>query len=92
MKRSDLIEVVQESYPTIGHKDASVIVDTLFDTITQALADGRRVELRGFGVFEPRQRKARTARNPKTGEAVNVGEKTAIVFRAGKPMQDRLNS
>ena len=56
-------------------RDVERIVNTIFNEITQSLADGKRVELRGFGAFSVQHRKQRTGRNPRTGEAVNVEEK-----------------
>ncbi|MEM7489338.1 MAG: integration host factor subunit beta, partial [Pseudomonadota bacterium] len=67
------------------------IVNTIFDSITEALAGGDRVELRGFGAFSVKQRDARVGRNPRTGEAVQVEEKHVPFFKAGKLLRDRLN-
>ncbi|MGB0464625.1 MAG: HU family DNA-binding protein, partial [Candidatus Puniceispirillaceae bacterium] len=60
-------------------------------TITTALVEGNRVELRGFGAFSIRERKARLGRNPRTGEAVNVDAKRMPFFKMGKGMKERLN-
>ena len=64
---------------------------TVFDEISKALAGGHRVELRGFGAFSTRQRDARTGRNPRTGEAVDVDAKRVPYFKPGKEMRERLN-
>jgi len=63
-----------------------------FEEITSRLAEGGRVELRGFGTFSTRQREARTGRNPRTGEAVSVPAKKVPYFKPGKEMRERLNS
>ena len=76
---------------SIYQKDATKIVNVFFDTITKALSKNERVELRGFGVFDVKKRKARIARNPKNGAAVAVPEKNVPYFRMGKGMKDRLN-
>ena len=71
--------------------EAELIVVTIFDQIATALAHGERVELRGFGAFRVKQRNARIARNPMTGETVQVDEKAAPFFEAGKELRARLN-
>ena len=91
MNESDLILKVLESEPTLYKKDANKIVDVFFDTISKAISNGERVELRGFGVFDVKQRQARIARNPKNGEAVAVPAKKVPFFRMGKNMKDRIN-
>ena len=91
MNKSDLILKILESEPTIYKKDANKIVNVFFDTISKAISNGERVELRGFGVFDVKQRQARIARNPKNGEAVPVPAKKVPFFRMGKNMKDRIN-
>ncbi len=91
MTRSELIEKIAKENPHLYHTDAERIVSTVFDEITKALKDGNRVELRGFGVFSVRTRKPRKARNPKTGEAVMVDQKTVPFFKAGKLLKKRIN-
>ena len=91
MNKSDLILKILESEPTIYKKDANKIVNVFFDTISKAISNGERVELRGFGVFDVKQRQARIARNPKNGEAVAVPAKKVPFFRMGKNMKDRIN-
>jgi nucleoid DNA-binding protein len=66
------------------------IVETTFDAIIQTLITEGRVELRNFGIFQVRARAARNARNPKTGEKVEVPERVAVIFKAGKEMEDRV--
>jgi integration host factor subunit beta len=91
LNKSDLILKILESEPTIYKKDANKIVNVFFDTISKAISNGERVELRGFGVFDVKQRQARIARNPKNGEAVAVPAKKVPFFRMGKNMKDRIN-
>ena len=92
MTKSELIKLIKNKHANIMLKDATYIVDSVIDEISSALANGDRVELRGFGSFSTRKRKARVARNPKTGDKVTLGERSAIYFRAGKEMRNRLNS
>ena len=91
LNKSDLIIKIANLNPSIYQKDATKIVNVFFDTITKALSKNERVELRGFGVFDVKKRKARIARNPKNGAAVAVPEKNVPFFRMGKGMKDRLN-
>lgn len=91
MNKSDLILKILESDPNLFKKDASKIVNVFFDTISEAISKGERVELRGFGVFDVKEREARIARNPKNGEAVAVPAKKVPFFRMGKDMKDRIN-
>jgi integration host factor subunit beta len=91
MIRSELIAKLAEANPHLYQRDVERIVNTFFDEITAAMARGERVELRGFGAFSVKHRDARTGRNPRTGEAVDVEEKAVPFFKAGKLLRDRLN-
>jgi integration host factor subunit beta len=91
MTKSELIARLAELNPSLYHRDLEQLVNTVFDTITEALENGDRVELRGFGAFSLRERKARVGRNPRTGESVSVDEKTIPFFKMGKGMRERLN-
>jgi integration host factor subunit beta len=91
MIRSELVAIVAEQNPHLTIKDVERIVATIFDEITDALADGRRVELRGFGAFSTRARDPRTGRNPRTGAAVKVDAKKVPYFKPGKELRERLN-
>jgi integration host factor subunit beta len=77
--------------PHLRMEDAELIVATIFDQISAALARGERVELRGFGTFAVKQRSARIGRNPITGETVQVDEKAVPFFRTGDRLHARLN-
>ena len=91
MNKSDIIIKITNLNSSIYQKDATKIVNVFFNTIAKALSKEERVELRGFGVFDVKKRKARIARNPKNGDAVAVPAKSAPFFRMGKGMKDRLN-
>lgn len=91
MIRSELVERLAEANPHLTHKEAERVVSVILEAITQTLAEGGRVELRGFGAFTTRARAARTGRNPKTGEAVAVAAKRVPHFKAGKELRERLN-
>lgn len=85
MTKADLVDQVYEAIgPGVTKKDVGAVVDGLLNAIKQALANERRIELRGFGTFEVRHRKARTARNPRTGESVEVPARAVPVFRASR--------
>ncbi|HEX9159788.1 MAG TPA: integration host factor subunit beta [Rhizomicrobium sp.] len=92
MIKSELVGRLAQRYPHLYHRDVERIVSTLLEEIAQALSDGRRVELRGFGVFSVKVRSSRTGRNPRTGQPVNVGKKRAPFFRTGKELRERLNN
>ncbi len=89
--KSELVQKIAGANSHLLNKDVEAIVNTVLDTISDALVDGGRVELRGFGTFYVKVRDARVGRNPRTGEAVNVPAKSAVAFRPGKDMTDRLN-
>ncbi|KQN77681.1 integration host factor subunit beta [Sphingomonas sp. Leaf67] len=91
MIRSELVQKVAQDNPTLPLRDVERIVSIFFDTITERLHAGGRVELRGFGAFSTRAREARTGRNPRTGEAVEVDAKRVPYFKPGKEMRARLN-
>jgi len=91
MIRSELIQKIADDNPHLYHRDVEKIVNTIFNEITDALASGNRVELRGFGAFSVKKRDARIGRNPRTGESVEVEEKHVPFFKTGKLLRDRLN-
>ena len=92
MTKSELIAWLAAANPHLYQRDVERIVTTIFDEITNALAVGNRVELRGFGAFSVKQRGARIGRNPRTGESVQVSEKFIPYFKTGKQIRDKLNS
>lgn len=91
MIKSELITRLALANPHLYHRDVERIVNTVFDEISDALARGDRVELRGFGAFSVKERPARTGRNPRTGATVHVAEKRVPFFKTGKDLRDRLN-
>ena len=92
MIRSELIKAIADENTDLSHADVERIVECFFDTVTNRLAANGRVELRGFGAFSTRARDARTGRNPRTGEAVDVTAKRVPYFKPGKEMRARLNA
>jgi integration host factor subunit beta len=90
--KSELVQQIGEQFPHLFQRDVENIVNAIFDEITDALARGDRVELRGFGAFSVRQRGARRGRNPRTGQQVDVAEKFVPFFKTGKEMRERLNN
>ncbi|MCK4939663.1 MAG: integration host factor subunit beta [Rhodospirillaceae bacterium] len=91
MTKSELIQRLADANPHLYLRDVERIVTTIFEEITDALADGNRVELRGFGAFSVKERGARIGRNPRTGEAVNVSAKYIPYFKTGKQLREKLN-
>ena len=91
MIRSELVQMLANENPGLAVKEIDRIVSIFFDEISQRLAEGGRVELRGFGAFSTRARDARTGRNPRTGETVAVDAKRVPYFKPGKEMRQRLN-
>ncbi len=92
MIRSELIQKIAAENTHLTQRDVEQIVGTVFREIIEAMARGDRVELRGFGAFSVKVRDARTGRNPRTGEAVDVERKAVPFFKTGKLLRDRLNN
>jgi integration host factor subunit beta len=91
MTKAELIAELAASRPHLRREDVELIVATVFEQITGALSRGDRVELRGFGTFTTKQRKARIGRNPQNGEKVPVDAKAVPFFKASRDFHDRLN-
>ncbi len=91
MTKSQLIAAMTKRFPHLYLRDAENLVNTVFGEISQALEQGNRIELRGFGAFSVRKREPRVARNPKNGDKVKVGARYAIYFRAGKELRELVN-
>ena len=91
MIRSELIQKLTDENPHLFQRDVERIVNTIFDEITETMARGDRVELRGFGAFSVKKRDSRIGRNPRTGASVSVAEKYVPFFKTGKLLRDRLN-
>ena len=91
MIRSELVQKLCLDFPDLTQREIESVVSAFFDSITDQLAEGGRVELRGFGAFSTRKRDARLGRNPRTGESVEVDAKRVPYFKPGKEMRERLN-
>lgn len=91
MIKSELVQTLADLNPQLLQKDIERLVATVFEQITSALAAGHRVELRGFGAFSTKARRARTGRNPRTGTTVAVDAKRVPYFKCGKELRERLN-
>jgi integration host factor subunit beta len=91
MTKSELIEYISEKQTQLTLKDVEVSIKLLLDHMSEILASGERIEIRGFGSFSLHYRAPRTGRNPKTGEAVVLEGKYVPHFKPGKEMRDRVN-
>ena len=91
MIRSELVQVLAADNPELRADEVERVVDIFFEEIAARLAEGGRVELRGFGAFSVKSRPARLGRNPRTGEQVKVTEKVVPYFKTGKQLREKLN-
>jgi len=91
MTKAELIELLVERIERLTKKEAELIVNTVLKSISDSLAGGDKVELRGFGSFKVKERRSREGRNPKTGTKVQVDEKKVPYFKAGKELRERVN-
>jgi integration host factor subunit beta len=91
MTKSELIEKVVQSHSTLNIKVSEIVVNTVFDSIEEALKSGDKVEIRGFGSFTIRERLGREARNPKSGEVVRIPSKRTPFFKTGKELKERVD-
>lgn len=91
MTRSELVKSLAQDNPHLYRRDVETIVSTVLGEIEAALARGDRVELRGFGAFTVKERKARIGRNPRSGEAVAVPDKRLPFFKPGKRLRERVD-
>ncbi|MEO0464980.1 MAG: integration host factor subunit beta [Pseudomonadota bacterium] len=91
MLRSELVALLADKYSHLQAADLEKAVGVILDEIADALAQGDRVELRGFGAFSVRKREARRGRNPRTGDTVEVPAKAVPFFKAGKELRARIN-
>jgi integration host factor subunit beta len=92
MIKSELIAALAAENPHLTQRDIERVVGVIFERIIQALEEGGRVELRGFGAFSVRSRPARSGRNPRTGDSVDVPAKHVPFFKSGKELRARLNA
>jgi integration host factor subunit beta len=91
MTKSDLVQKLSEKVSTLTKKECEVIVDTVFQNMRDALHRGEKIEIRGFGSFTVRLRRAKEGRNPKTGEKVSIPEKRIPFFKVGKELRELVN-
>ena len=91
MVKRELIAALARRHKQLKVKDVDMIARQVFDTMARAVADGREIELRGFGAFRIRPYAPRQARNPGTGETVELGARQGLLFRPGREMKERLN-
>jgi integration host factor beta subunit len=91
MTKSVLIEKVAEKVEGLTRNQTEIVVDTVFDSIKKSLMSGDKIEIRGFGNFRLKTRNPRKARNPKTGESVEVPGKKVLYFKVGKALKEELN-
>lgn len=92
MTKSELITKVSEDMPSLSRVQTEIIVDAFFNSIADALRNGDKVEIRGFGNMRVKYREPRTARNPKTGDKVQVPKKKVLHFKMGKELREMINS
>ena len=92
MTKAELIELLVERIERLTKKEAELIVNTVLKSISDSLAEGDKVELRGFGSFKVKERRSREGRNHKTGTRVQVDEKKVPYFKAGKELRERVNN
>jgi integration host factor subunit beta len=92
MTKSDLVQKLSEQVTTLTKKECEAIVDTVFHHMKDALQHGEKIEIRGFGSFTVRVRRAKEGRNPKTGEKVSIPEKRIPFFKVGKELRELVNA
>ena len=90
LTKSDLIEELA-AVSGLTKKDSEIVIETIFEQITQALVKGDKIELRGFGSFRVRHRNARRGRNPKTGTLVSIPRRRVPFFKVGRELRERVN-
>lgn len=90
MNKADLINALAAKNENFKKNDAEKAVNGMIELITEALKEGDKVQIMGFGSFEVKVRAARTGKNPATGEAIEIPECKAVVFKAGKPLKDSI--
>jgi integration host factor subunit beta len=89
--KSELVRALNEKLPELQVKDVELALNCILRQLADAIVQGERIEIRGFGSFNLHHRPPRIARNPKTGEAINLPAKVALHFKPGREMRDRVN-
>lgn len=91
MKRSDIIRTIQVQFKHMHDVDAAAILDTVSDHIIESVADGNRIEVRGFGTFQPRARATKVGYNPCTGQPMHLDASTTILFKPSRELTKKMN-
>lgn len=91
MKKSEIVSLMKEENPAFTEEQLNSSVEAVFLAISEALTEGKRVEIRGFGAFSVKEKPARIGRNPRTGEAVDIAAKKAVYFKPGKDLKQFVN-
>jgi len=92
MTKSELIEALSSKQPQLAYKDIELAVKTILEYMSSSLSNGERIEIRGFGSFSLHFRPARSGRNPKSGEPVDLVAKHVPHFKPGKELRERVNN
>ncbi len=91
MKRSDIIRTIQVQFKHMRPKDAAAILDTISDSMIDSVANGDRIEIRGFGTFQPRARATKVGYNPCTGQSMHLDASTTILFKPSRELTKKMN-
>ena len=91
MKRSDIIRTIQVQFRRMRGKDAAAVLDTVSDSMIGFIADGDRIEIRGFGTFQPRPRATKVGYNPVTGQPMHLPANTTILFKPSRELTKKMN-
>ena len=91
MTKSDLIQIIAAKLENLPARDVEIVINTMFQSMSDSLRDGDRIEIRGFGSFSVRHRRARVGRNPKTGTSIAVPPKRVPFFTVGHDLKKRIN-
>lgn len=91
MKRSDIVRSIQVRFKNMRVNDAAAIVDSVSDQIIESVANGDRIEIRGFGTFQPRARATKIGYNPCTGQPMELPASTTILFKPSRELTKKMN-
>lgn len=91
MKKSELLTHMKEKNPNFTDDQLGESIEAIFNVVSDALTEGKRVEIRGFGAFSVKEKAARTGRNPRTGEPVEIAAKNTVHFKPGKDLKQAVN-
>ena len=91
MKRSDVIRTLQVHFKNMRAEDAMIMLDTVTQEIINAVANNKRIEIRGFGTFQPRKRATKNGYNPSTGKIIHLDAGTTILFKPSRKLTNKMN-